>query len=80
MEGFIRHPLGSLDADVIHFIREYYVDPPNPKGTYKFDFEITRPPWKSLGKWGEAYKFIIEYFTFYKVRLFDICICVCVYV
>ena len=65
----VRSPLAPLDIDVIQFIKNYYVDPPFPKGSYKPDFDMANPPWGKLGKWGEALAFVRRYFENYNVSI-----------
>lgn len=60
-------PLASLDRDAVLYIRDYWLDPPAPRGTYQKTFPLDQPPWASMGSWGEAHKFIIDYFKKYKV-------------
>ncbi|XP_050688831.1 uncharacterized protein LOC126981553 [Eriocheir sinensis] len=66
LEGVLAAPLTSLDRDVILHIKERWLDPPAPRGAYKPSFPLDQPPWASLGSWGEAYKFINDYFKQYK--------------
>ncbi|XP_050688847.1 uncharacterized protein LOC126981554 [Eriocheir sinensis] len=66
LEGVLAAQLGSLDRDVILHIKERWLDPPAPRGAYKPSFPLDQPPWASLGSWGEAYKFINDYFKQYK--------------
>ncbi|XP_068201970.1 uncharacterized protein [Palaemon carinicauda] len=62
----LRAPVSSLDKSAMLHIRNYWTDPPAPKGSYKADFALDNPPWMTLGNWGDAYKFINKYFEKYE--------------
>ncbi|XP_045138160.1 uncharacterized protein LOC123520189 [Portunus trituberculatus] len=66
LEDLLEGPLPSLDRDAIFHIRNYWVDPPAPRGAYKPSFPVEKPPWGTMGNWGEAYKFINNYFSNYQ--------------
>ncbi|KAG7157413.1 hypothetical protein Hamer_G005837 [Homarus americanus] len=66
LTGMLKSPLKSFDKDVIQHIRDYWLDPPAPRGSYKPDFPLENPPWSTVGNWAEAYKFINDYFKNYK--------------
>ncbi|XP_037786328.1 uncharacterized protein LOC119582162 [Penaeus monodon] len=55
-----------MDFDAIKHIRNHWVDEGSPPGTYAPSFPIENPPWSNMGNWGEAYKFINDYFKSYK--------------
>nr|XP_053626228.1 uncharacterized protein LOC128684123 [Cherax quadricarinatus] len=65
----LKGPVTSLDRDAIFHIRDYWVDEPAPRGSYKADFSLDNPPWGSMNNWKDAYKFINDYFKTYKDRL-----------
>ncbi|XP_069949656.1 uncharacterized protein [Cherax quadricarinatus] len=62
----LKGPVTSLDRDAIFHIRDYWVDEPAPRGSYKADFSLDNPPWGSMNNWKDAYKFINDYFKTYK--------------
>jgi len=62
MTQVLNGPLHSMDKDIVNHIRDYWVDPPATKGTYKPTFNLENPPWATMGKWGEANKMLIDYF------------------
>nr|XP_053626227.1 uncharacterized protein LOC128684122 [Cherax quadricarinatus] len=63
--NLLKSPLASLDRDAILHIRNYWVDEPAPRGSYKPDFPIEKPPWASIANWRETYQFINDYFKQY---------------
>ncbi|XP_071515864.1 uncharacterized protein [Panulirus ornatus] len=62
----LRGPIKSLDKETILHIRNHWLDPPAPRGTYKPGFSLDNPPWATMGNWGEAQKFVNNYFKNYK--------------
>ncbi|XP_069184283.1 uncharacterized protein [Procambarus clarkii] len=66
VEGIMRRPVPSLDSAAVAHIRKVWVDEPAPPGLYKPDFSLDNPPWSALSNWGEAYKFVNNYFKNYE--------------
>lgn len=66
MVNSLNGPIISLDKYAVQHIRNFWMDPPAPKGSYKPDFPILSPPWHTMGNWGDAYKLINDYFKNYK--------------
>ncbi|XP_047493582.1 uncharacterized protein LOC125042159 [Penaeus chinensis] len=66
MIKLLETPLKSMDFDAIKHIRKHWVDEGSTPGTYVPSFPIETPPWSNMGNWGEAYKFINNYFKPYK--------------
>ncbi|XP_042889229.1 uncharacterized protein LOC122264423 [Penaeus japonicus] len=65
LNKLLEGPIKSLDLSAIKHIRKYWVDEGSPPGTYAPPFPIENPPWVNMGNWGEAYKFINNYFKGY---------------
>lgn len=59
---------------ILKYIRENMIDDGAAAGQYKPDFDLKNPPWSKLGRWGEAHKFIINYFKNYKVSVIINCV------
>ncbi|KAK7076077.1 hypothetical protein SK128_025798, partial [Halocaridina rubra] len=66
LENALLKPISSLDKYAIDHIQQYWIDPPAPKGEFKPSFPLTKPPWNTMGNWGDAYKFINDYFKNYQ--------------
>ncbi|KAK4296010.1 hypothetical protein Pmani_031477 [Petrolisthes manimaculis] len=60
-------PLHSIDKDAVLYIRKHWIDaPPAPPASFKSTVPLDKPPWYSLGSWGEAYNFVNDYFSKYE--------------
>ncbi|XP_063862188.1 uncharacterized protein LOC135101824 isoform X2 [Scylla paramamosain] len=67
LEALLTAPIFTLDHDAVLHLRDNWVDPPAPRGTYKPSFSLDQPPWTAKGNWGEAYTLIKNYFKQYEV-------------